>query len=76
MNPMTNARLARTLFPLIGAAALAACGGAKETTYEADSTDKGGGDLIVTEETPAVDVDLPETPMTPVPAEEGSEPAE
>jgi hypothetical protein len=37
--------------------------------YEAGVTDEGGGELIVTDtEAPAVeDVDLPETPMTPVP---------
>lgn len=71
-----QARFARALFPLLGAAALVACEKPEDTTYEADATDQGGGDLIVTEETPAVDVDLPETPMTPVPAEDASAPAE
>lgn len=35
--------------------------------YKADVTDVGGGELIVTEQTPAVPVKLPETPMTDVP---------
>jgi len=37
--------------------------------YKADVTDQGGGELIVTEQTPAVPVELPETPMTNVPPE-------
>lgn len=50
--------------------ALAACGAEEKPTYEADVSDVGGGQLIVTEQTPgAVKVDLPETPMTPVPVE-------
>lgn len=65
--------------PAVGLAlTLAACGVAEEEapTYEAGVTDVGGGELIVTEETPgAVAVDLPETPMTPVPVE-GATPAE
>lgn len=54
--------------------ALAACGGEpEETTYEADATDVGGGELIVTEEDPAaVPVDTPDTPMTNVPAEDAA----
>lgn len=56
---------------LLGGAALAlaACGGADdtETTYEVDATDQSGGELIVETPVPgAVDVELPETPMTPV----------
>jgi hypothetical protein len=44
---------------------------ATEPTYEAGVTDIGGGDLIVTEPDPdAVQVELPETPMTPVPPTE------
>ncbi|HWK40633.1 MAG TPA: hypothetical protein VNR60_01760 [Croceibacterium sp.] len=40
----------------------------KETTYVAGAEDVGGGELIVTEPTDTgVAVDLPETPMTPVP---------
>lgn len=50
--------------------ALSACGGNEEQTYETDVTDLSGGELIVTEETPGVPVNVPETPMTPVPAEE------
>ncbi|BBC71121.1 conserved hypothetical protein [Altererythrobacter sp. B11] len=58
----------RAAVPLAAALSLAACGGNDtEKTYEADATDVSGGDLIVTEETPAVPVDLPDTPMTPVP---------
>lgn len=50
---------------------LAACAEAEEKpTYEAGVEDVGGGELIVTEQTPgAVEVDLPETPMTPVPVD-------
>lgn len=48
---------------------LAACGEAEETTIEPDVEDVSGGELIVTEPTPAVPVDLPETPMTNVPPE-------
>ena len=46
-----------------------------EPTYEAGATDVGGGELIVSDEDPdAVPVDVPDTPMTPVP-EEGPGPA-
>lgn len=68
--------IARSILPLGAALALAACGEAEETTYEADAEDLSGGELIVTEEDPdAVPVDTPDTPMTPVP-EEDAEPAE
>lgn len=55
--------------------ALAACADETgETTYEADATDVGGGELIVTEEDPAaVPVDTPDTPMTNVPPEEANQ---
>lgn len=44
-----------------------------ETTYEAGATDLSGGDLIVREaDEPGVPVDLPETPMTNVPDDEGA----
>lgn len=69
---ITIARSAQLIFPLAAAAALAACSAGEETTYETDVTDESGGELIVTEETPAVDVDLPETPMTMVPADEAA----
>lgn len=69
-------KLRDTVFTLTLAAsfALAACGGEpEETTYEADATDVGGGELIVTEEDPAaVPVDTPDTPMTNVPDEEAA----
>lgn len=42
--------------------------------YKADVTDQGGGELIVTEQTPAVPVELPETPMTNVPPGESPGP--
>lgn len=61
--------VSKALLPLAGAFALAACGGdAEETTYETDVVDESGGELIVTDpEAEGVDVQLPETPMTPVP---------
>ena len=66
-----HAALTLTLAASFG---LAACGGEpEETTYEADATDVGGGELIVTEEDPAaVPVDTPDTPMTNVPAEDAA----
>ena len=49
---------------------LAACGQQEERTFEADAQDESGSELIVTEETPeAVDVDMPEAPMTNAPEE-------
>ncbi len=61
-------------FPLATALALAACGPSAEPTYEADATDEGGGDLIVSDPDPeAVPVDTPDTPMTNVPPESGAE---
>jgi hypothetical protein len=58
--------------------ALAACGDAAEdeTTYETDIVDESGGELIVREaDEPGVeDVDIPDTPMTPVaPGDEAGE---
>lgn len=66
-------RNARILLPLIGAAALVACGQKEETTYEVDATDESGGELIVSDVDPdAVPVEEPMTEMTSVPAgEEG-----
>lgn len=47
---------------------LAACAPEQPKNYETDVIDKSGGELIVEDENPkAVDVDLPETPMTNVP---------
>ncbi len=72
-----NANLAsKALLPLGAALAftLAACSAEEEPTYETDVEDVSGGELIVTEDDPeAVDVDLPDTEMTPVP--EGEEAA-
>jgi len=60
--------------PLAAALALAACAEPEEKSYEADATDEGGGELVVTEESgDAVEVELPETAMTNVPAEEAAE---
>ena len=69
-NLLPRARLA--LLPLAAAFALTACGGEpEETQLETDIVDEGGGELIVTEEDPnAIPVELPETPMTPVPVDE------
>ena len=48
-------------------------GSEEEPTYEAGVTDESGGELIVTDpEETGVPIDLPETPMTNVPADEGS----
>jgi len=57
--------------------ALAACGGDEaEPTYEAGVTDASGGELIVTDPSETgVPVKLPETPMTPVPPEQGASPS-
>lgn len=47
-----------------------------ETTYEAGVEDLSGGELIVREaDEPGVPVDVPETPMTNVPAQESGESA-
>ncbi|WP_394730495.1 hypothetical protein [Altererythrobacter sp. GH1-8] len=56
---------------LVASFAVAACNQAQEKSYEADVEDVSGGELIVSEPDPdAVDVDLPETEMTNVPADE------
>lgn len=74
---MTCSRInAKALLPLSAAfiLSLSACSQAEEEneTYVAGVEDAGGGDLIVSEPDPnAVPVDVPETPMTPVPS--GSE---
>ena len=71
MTYRTTTVLARTLLPLGAAMALAACGGAEEeATYEVDAVDKSGGEFTVREaDEPGVEVDVPETEMTPVPEE-------
>ena len=73
----------RTTFQLVftasAALALAACGSGEEAepTYEAGVTDEGGGELIVTDPSETgIPVDLPDTPMTPVPPEATQTPTE
>jgi len=68
----------KLIFSVSAALALAACGGEEaEPAYEADATDESGGELIVTDpEETGVAVDLPETPMTPVPPEATQPPTE
>ena len=58
--------------------ALTACGGEEaEPAYEAGATDVGGGELIVTDPTETgIPVDLPDTPITPVPPEATQPPTE
>lgn len=72
MRRATTATIAsKALLPFSAAMllSLAACGEAEETTIEPDVEDISGGELIVTDPTPAVPVTLPETPMTNVPPE-------
>ena len=56
------------------ALAVAACNPESEQKeYEVGASDEGGGELIAREPDPEeVDVDLPETPMTPVPEGTGT----
>ena len=63
----TSARTA-TVVAFAGAFALAACQSEEvEPTTEVETVDVSGGELIATPaDEEAVDVDLPETPMTPV----------
>lgn len=74
MTPAIHAPRARLLLALAAPLALAACGSDEpaEKTYEAGVEDEGGGELIVTEADAegVEDLELPETPMTPVPPEE------
>ena len=57
--------------PAAAALCLAACAPETPTDYETDVVDESGGDLIVEDaDAPGVDVELPETPMKTVPAEE------
>ncbi|PEQ14109.1 hypothetical protein B2G71_00335 [Novosphingobium sp. PC22D] len=73
--PITHSfrRAAGALVLTAGLAGLAACGGSEEKGYEADVVDQSGGDIIVNDVNPSdVPVDLPDTPMTNVPPEEGA----
>lgn len=72
---MLRASTANTSLKALFAAAaifgLAACGQQAKEEYKTDVTDESGGELIVEDAgQPGVDVTLPETPMTNVPAEE------
>lgn len=78
----TTIRRSRAVAALVPLALLAACNAEPEPQYEADVDVPSGSELIVTEEDPAaVDVELPDSPMTPVPegtasdAETAAEPA-
>ncbi|KRA80843.1 hypothetical protein [Altererythrobacter sp. Root672] len=72
----TLSSVQKVLFPLAAACALAACGQDKtEQTFTTDTTDKSGGELIVTEQDPnAVQVTTPDTAMTNVPPGETPSP--
>lgn len=61
-------KASRISLPLLAALTLVACGQPAEekATYEAGVTDESGGQLVVTEQTPAVEVELPQVRMTPV----------
>lgn len=70
MTRALSARIAsKAVLPISAALvlSLAACEEKAEPTYEAGVEDVSGGELIVTEQTPAVPVELPTTEMTPVP---------
>jgi hypothetical protein len=73
---MTERPTVSLLLALAAPLALSACGDApaEEKSYEAGVEDVGGGELIVTEADAegVEDLELPETPMTPVPP--GEEP--
>jgi len=73
-------RLTRIALPLAVLLPLAACGGSdpEPANVETDVEDISGGEMMVPDETSAeVPVDLPETPMTPVPdASASTAPAE
>ncbi|WP_198045938.1 hypothetical protein [Novosphingobium aquimarinum] len=73
---ITNRTALRAGLAALGLVALAACGQSEDAaTYEPDVTDESAGNLIASEVDPsAVPVDLPETPMTPVPTEESAMP--
>ena len=56
---------------------LAACSEQPEKTYETRTEDKSGGEFIVTDaDREGVEVELPKTPMTPVPPGEQTAPAQ
>jgi len=64
------------LFAASLALGLAACGQEAPQDFETDVVDESGGELIVEDaDAEGVDVELPETPMENVPAEEAA-PAE
>jgi hypothetical protein len=64
--------IAFAVLPIAATMAIAGCGQSAETSYETDVVDESGGELIVSDVDPdAVPVDLPETEMVNVPADEG-----
>lgn len=68
-----NSTKAAGAIVLAGALALGACGKSEKPTYEADAVDQSGGQLQVTDElSDAVPVTVPETAMTPAPADTAS----
>jgi hypothetical protein len=71
MNRNNIAAMVLTAGAVLG---LAACAPEQPTEYETDTVDESGGELIVEDANPeGVDVELPETEMTPVPTEEPTE---
>lgn len=63
----TRKLAAKAALPVVATLMLAACGTKEETSYEVDTEDQSGGELIVSEVDPdAVPVDTPDTEMTPV----------
>jgi hypothetical protein len=78
MNRMRMNRPLTMLLAASAAAGLAGCGpDPAETEYTTDVVDQSGGELIVEEADPAaVPVEVPETEMVPVPADEAGEAGE
>ncbi len=69
-----NVARTATILALAGAFALSACQDeGTEESLEVETQDLSGGELIaVPEDNEGVEVNLPDTPMTPVPVESGA----
>ncbi|MGY6551119.1 MAG: hypothetical protein ACXIT4_04395 [Erythrobacter sp.] len=70
MNATRPSFTARAIIPIAALAALSlnACSEEKERTFETRTEDLSGGEFIVTpEDREGVEVNIPSTPMTPVP---------